>query len=145
MTFLGLDPGAGGGIAALIVEGRGTVVKADAWKMPETDRDILDSLEPYVGPHTFAFLEKVHSMPKQGVVSAFTFGGSYRALKMALTALRIPYDLVTPQRWQLIMGCRTGGDKNVSKRRAQELFPAMKMTHALADALLIAEFGRRTH
>jgi len=41
------------------------------------------------------------------------------------------------------MGCLTKGDKNVSKRRAQELFPALKVTHAIADALLIAEFARR--
>jgi len=31
----------------------------------------------------------------------------------------------------------------VSKRKAQELFPAIKITHAIADALLIAEYGRR--
>jgi hypothetical protein len=37
----------------------------------------------------------------------------------------------------------TKGDKNVSKRRAQELFPQLKVTHATADALLIAEYGRR--
>jgi len=41
------------------------------------------------------------------------------------------------------MGCMTKGDKNVSKRKAQELFPSMKVTHASADALLIAEYGRR--
>jgi len=39
----------------------------------------------------------------------------------------------------------TGGDKNVSKRRAQELFPEIKITHAIADALLIAEYARRTN
>jgi hypothetical protein len=41
------------------------------------------------------------------------------------------------------MQCLTGGDKNISKRRAQELFPSLKITHAVADALLIAEYGRR--
>jgi hypothetical protein len=41
------------------------------------------------------------------------------------------------------MRCLTKGDKNVSKARAQELFPALKITHATADALLIAEYGRR--
>ena len=35
------------------------------------------------------------------------------------------------------------GDKNVTKSRAQELFPELKITHAIADALLIAEYGRR--
>jgi hypothetical protein len=42
------------------------------------------------------------------------------------------------------MGCLTKGDKNVSKSRAQELFPSIKVTHAIADALLIAEHNRRT-
>jgi hypothetical protein len=32
----------------------------------------------------------------------------------------------------------------VSKRKAQELFPGIKVTHAIADALLIAEYNRRT-
>jgi hypothetical protein len=41
------------------------------------------------------------------------------------------------------MSCLTKGDKNVTKSRAQELFPEVKVTHAIADALLIAEYGRR--
>ena len=35
------------------------------------------------------------------------------------------------------------GDKNVTKRRAQELFPGARVTHAVADALLLAEYCRR--
>jgi hypothetical protein len=62
---------------------------------------------------------------------------------MALTAAGIPFERVRPQVWQKAMSCMTGGDKNVSKRKAQELFPAIKCTHATSDALLIAEFGRR--
>jgi hypothetical protein len=65
-------------------------------------------------------------------------------LQAVLTALRVPYERVRPQAWQKAMGCLTKGDKNVSKRRAQELFPSLKVTHATADALLIAEFNRRT-
>jgi len=41
------------------------------------------------------------------------------------------------------MGCMTKGDKNVSKRRSQELFPQIKVTHAIADALLIASYGAK--
>ena len=33
---------------------------------------------------------------------------------------------------------------NRCKARAQELFRLIKITHAIADALLIAEYGRRT-
>ena len=79
-----------------------------------------------------------------GCVSAFTFGRGYGALLMALTAARIPFDVVQPAKWQQGLGCRSGGDKHVTKRRAQQLFPSVTVTHALADALLIAEFCRRT-
>jgi hypothetical protein len=37
----------------------------------------------------------------------------------------------------------SAGNKNVTKTRAAQLFPGVKMTHAIADALLIAEYGRR--
>jgi hypothetical protein len=64
---------------------------------------------------------------------------------MALTAASIPFERVRPQAWQKALACMTKGDKNVSKRRAQELFPSMKITHAIADSLLIAEYNRRTN
>jgi hypothetical protein len=62
---------------------------------------------------------------------------------MALTAAQIPFERVRPAAWQKALGCLTGGDKNVSKRRAQELFPQLKVTHATADALLIAYYGTK--
>jgi len=64
---------------------------------------------------------------------------------MALTAAGIPFERVRPQVWQKELSCLTGGDKNVSKRRAQELFPHLKVIHATADALLIAHYGTKTH
>jgi hypothetical protein len=60
-----------------------------------------------------------------------------------LVAAGLPFELVSPAMWQRAMGCLSGGDKNVTKRKAQELFPDLYITHATADALLIAEYGRR--
>ena len=80
-------------------------------------------------------------MPGQGVSSTFNFGRNYGMLLMALTAAGIPFTEVTPQKWQGIMDCRTGGDKNISKRRAQQLFPNTDVHHWNADALLIASYG----
>jgi hypothetical protein len=138
--YLGIDPGLSGGIA--FVPETGTPW---AHKMPETDRDLLDLLSDNISLHTAtALLELVHSSPQMGVKSAFTFGEGYGRLQAVLTALRVPYERVRPQAWQKAMGCLTKGDKNVSKRRAQELFPTLKVTHATADALLIAEYNRRT-
>ena len=138
--YLGIDPGLSGGIA--FVPEAGTPW---AHKMPETDRDLIDLLSDNISLHTAtAMLELVHSSPQMGVKSAFTFGEGYGRLQAVLTALRVPYERIRPQAWQKAMGCLTKGDKNVSKRRAQELFPTLKVTHATADALLIAEFNRRT-
>jgi hypothetical protein len=138
--YIGIDPGINGGIAFIPSYG-----KPWAHKMPETDRDLIDLLDvstDMVEPR--AVLELVHSSPQMGVKSAFTFGEGYGRLQAVLTALRVPYERVRPQAWQKAMGCLTKGDKNVSKRRAQELFPTLKVTHATADALLIAEYNRRT-
>ena len=118
--------------------------------MPETLADLWDLLVEQVGEDPVhrtlhACLERVHSMPGQGVASSFKFGQGFGNLEMALTAARIPFTYVTPQKWQKELGCLTKGNKNVSKSRAQQLFPHIKCTHAISDALLIAEYCRRTN
>lgn len=140
--ILGIDPGQSGGLAW--IDGPKCYVE----KMPATLRDLWDLINtgPEVGHggSRFAYLEKVHAMPKQGVASTFKFGRGFGNLEMALVAAGIPYEYVTPQKWQKALGCLSKGDKNVTKRKAQELFPGVpKITHAIADALLIAEYGRR--
>jgi Holliday junction resolvasome RuvABC endonuclease subunit len=90
-----------------------------------------------------AVIEKVSSSPQMGVVSAFSFGKSQGFLLGLLTAYKIPYHEVTPQKWQKAMGCMSGGNKNVTKHAAQKLWPHLKITHRDADARLIAEYGRR--
>jgi len=142
-TIIGVDPGANGGIA-WITDG-----KACVEKMPDTLQDLWElvvsiSLEAGTGGMGIrAYLEAVSSSPQMGVVSSFSFGRGYGNLEMALTAAGIPFERVRPQVWQKALGCMTKGDKNVSKRRAQELFPDRKITHATADALLIAHYGTR--
>jgi hypothetical protein len=110
--------------------------------MPETRQDVANLILPYTNL-AIAYVERVRSSPQMGVTSAFTFGCNYERVVMALVCAGIPYEEVTPQRWQKALGCMTGGDKNVSKARAQALFPHLKITHAIADSLLIAEYGRR--
>lgn len=135
-AVIGIDPGQGGGIA-LLEDG----VVPSVFKMPETERDIYDLIRSM--PAESAYIEQVHSTPQMGVASSFKFGVGYGGLRMALIAIGTPFSDVTPAKWQQVMRCRSRGDKNVTKRRAQELFPDIKMTHALADALLIAAFGYR--
>ena len=150
MLFLGLDPGKSGGISWHY---SGAPFNPDYKKMAfaegftnKTPMDIYRLIKKRgtVG-QCIAMIEKVHSMPKQGVASSFTFGQGYGFLLGCLTALEIPFEYVTPHKWQGYLHCRSGGDKNITKQKAQELFPTLKITHAIADALLIGEYLQRTH
>lgn len=137
--IIGIDPGKNGGIA-VYTEG-----VMQAWGMPKTEADIAELLGDFARSGSFVLLEKVHSMPKQGVKSTFTFGQGYGFLRGCLVARRIPFDDVAPSTWQRSLGCLTKGDKNVTKQKAQQLYPDLDITHKTADAILIAEYARRTY
>ncbi len=142
---IGIDPGKSGGIA-WITE-KGIAVES----MPDTILDLWELINDIVSDipmiyrqtECIAYLEQVHSSPQMGVKSSFTFGNGFGHLEMALTAANVPFQRIRPQDWQKTLGCLSGGNKNVTKQRAQELFPSLKITHKRADACLIAEFGRR--
>ena len=139
-VFIGIDPGGSGGAAML--DSAGAIIDVAKFK-PMTLRDMADLFEEWATyPGTKAIIEKVHSMPKQGVSSTFKFGENFGMLQMALAAYHIEFDYVTPQKWQGFMNCRSGGDKNVTKARAQHRWPHYKITHANADCLLIADYCR---
>ncbi len=141
---IGIDVGANGAIAWIDERGKSCVEK-----MPDTLQDLWElvvsiSLNAGTGGlGVRAYLEAVSSSPQMGVVSSFSFGRGYGNLEMALTAAGIPFERVRPQVWQKAMGCMTKGNKNISKQKAQELFPDKKVIHATADALLIALYGSR--
>lgn len=148
VTYIGVDPGQSGGIAFLR-DGE----PARAVTMPATETDlwrlIVSAYEPAV-----CVVEKVGATPQMGVVSAFKFGQSVGLIRMACIAAGFRLEYVTPQKWQrhfgLIvkgrgLGQRDADKKNRNKAVAQQLFPELAITHALADALLIAEYGRHQH
>ena len=151
--YLGLDPGASGGIAWVSSD------SVESVAMPSTDRDIWDWLTA-PGPFgeertlpTHAVLEKVNGYVGDGGnpgSAMFKFGTSYGSLKMALTAAGIPFEEIPPQTWQKALGIpkrKKGESKTVWKNRlkahAQRLFPQEKITLATADALLIATYCKR--
>ena len=135
---IGIDPGKSGAIVHI------TRDAISVEKMPATVGDLVDHLRSLAaaGCRT-SFVERVHSSPQMGVVSAFTFGRGLGNIEAVCQCLGIGLQWVAPAVWQRELSCLTKGDKNVSKRRAQELFPNLKVTHSTADALLIAEYGRR--
>lgn len=150
MIVLGIDPGASGGLA-LVTERNGRLSATESMvKMPSTDGDVWDWVKSAAAWADLCILEKVASMPGQGVRSVWTFGRNYGALRMAVIAAGIPLEEVTPRRWQPAIGVpsRKGeaktAHKNRLKARAQELFPGLSITKDTADALLLAVYGLRT-
>lgn len=154
-VFIGIDPGnSTGGLAYIHGE---KVITAAINKL--TEKEIFEFLENAVYEKTsvlpgkekrlcFALIEKVHAMPKQGVSSSFSFGQNYGALKMALTALGIPYEEVQPKKWQALYSMKRDKEESKTdwkrrlKEKSQMLFPDIPITNSTADAILIANYCR---
>ncbi|MGN1228543.1 MAG: hypothetical protein ACI4T5_02660 [Prevotella sp.] len=146
--YIGIDPGLNGGIAVLDKNGGVESVT----KIPETPQDILEYLGEYSGQDCVCVLEDVgHGMPGQSSRATATFARHNGHLEMALLALSIRTEKVTPQKWQKIyqLGSSKGIDKRVwknkMKAKAQQLFPSLgkRITLSTSDALLLAEYARR--
>lgn len=139
--WLGCDPGHKSGAMA-VIDGQSFVDILPLEKA--TEQEQLDWALMHAPRIRLAMLEQVSARPGQGIASAFKFGGSYYGLRMLLTALRVPFRLVTPPKWQRVMQCLSGGDKKVTRSAAQRLFPKVKrITDKTADALLLADYARR--
>lgn len=150
---IGIDPGSNGGIAILDIDGN----VVDVRKMPDTPQDILESLRRYSSMNNLIFfnevvcyLEKVGTgMPGQSSRATATFARHCGHLEMALLALGIKTNDVTPAKWEKYyqLGKSSGYSKtewkNKLKAKAQQLFPKERVTLAVADALLLAEYGRK--
>ena len=96
-----------------------------------------------------AAVERVHSMPKQGVATTFKFGMAYGMVRAAVGALLVPVDEPTPNVWKKSFGLDS--DKEKARLLALKLFPsraelfAHKKDHGRAEAALIALWCERLH
>lgn len=141
MIFIGIDPGNSG--AAAVIDERMSIIGLFDWPGDEVQAaGLLRSMRLMKTSH--AAIEKVHAMPKQGVVSVFKFGTNYGIWKGILAAMEIPFHEVTPRAWQkgVISKAR---DKKPSIAAAMRLFPSAELVgprggtkDGRADALLIA-------
>jgi crossover junction endodeoxyribonuclease RuvC len=153
--FLGIDPGLSGALAFRSGE------EMDVCPMPtltitkaKGTRRILDltALANIIDDKTknaarvSVFIERVSSMPKQGVASMFSFGESYGAIKGIIAANFLPMTLVTPVTWKAKL--KVSRNKDDARYRASQLMP--RFAHlwprhkddGLAEAALIAYFAQ---
>ena len=168
---VGIDPGLDGAIA-VIVDGvlvdvvdmpviettslgkakfNGTdIVKRDAVTRKVNPQGLADYLRhwaPTPARSVHVYIEQVGARPDQGVSSAFSFGAGFGILLGVAAALSMVYTTTYPQTWKKAMSCTA--DKNLSRTRAQALFPAKAAMFARAkddgraEASLIAAYGYR--
>lgn len=157
--FIGIDPGLDGGIAVVNRDGRisdleGMPVIGKGRRELDAARlhEILGVWVSLCKPEPISVhVEKVASMPKQGVRSVFTFGQTYGATLAVLAVLGIRTELVTPQAWKKVVLAGTPKDKDAAVAYCRRAFPGAQLVpprcrvphDGLADALCIAEYGRR--
>ena len=143
---LGVDPGKTGALAFL--DGRNLIDVVDM--PPLTGHALGSAIADLVADFapleiSEAWVEKVASMPRQGVRSVWTFAEGYGAILGSLGAQRIPVHHVTPAVWKKAAGIPK--DKDVARQRACELWPAesarfaRKKDDGRAEACLIALHG----
>ena len=152
IIYVGIDPGVSGCITLLQKDGTWIAEQ----RLDQTEKDISDFLYKTMyskdeEDYTFkVVLEKVHSMPSQGVSSTFKFGKNYGFIRGCLFAFEYAFEEILPNKWQTKMECKKTSKamtktqhKNLKKAKAQQLFPSIKITHRNSDSTLLAEYARR--
>jgi crossover junction endodeoxyribonuclease RuvC len=131
--ILGIDPGAGGGLA--LIEG-GTLVghtRMPTWKVGS--KTVVDArrLDGWLGGDQpqVAVIEAVGAMPGQGVTSMFSFGRALGGVE-AWAAMRCPrIEYVAPQAWK--SGVGLSKDKRASMALARRKFGDSPLWDVLAN------------
>lgn len=147
MTFIvGIDPGAKGAIAVIGTTGQ----LVNLVDMPYADGVLAPELTRMLRHHqpiATAWVERAQSMPNQSAPAMFKYGIGYGVILGVLGALEIPTETVRSNDWKPAVGIPTGSKKDVSRRRATELFPSASELFARAkddgraEAALIGRYG----
>jgi len=139
-SVIGIDPGSSGALVILKPWPIIASFKKLFWI------DIVKIIENNTTKDTVAYIEAVAALPKDGAHNAFTFGENTGIIKGVLIANNIEFTEVHSQKWQRHFGLGAKFEsktarKNAQKAKAQELFPNIKVTLDISDALLIAKYG----
>ncbi len=150
-VFIGVDPGKRGAYAIMVTKYDDV---ADIETKPWDDQKFVDDMRQIVsdnGPDcVICTVEAVHSLPHEGVKSAFSFGKSCGYIEGVLRALQIPYQTVIPQKWKKEWSLTN--DKKQSIETCKKLYPSLSLrasercrtdSDGLAEAALIATWCKR--
>ena len=168
LIVIGVDPGITGALSVFVggaladirdmpvvttqVASKGSSIRdliggASSHKHAELDKPaIAKLLREWTGSHSAVIVcERVHTMPRQGVVSSGKLMRVFGVLEGVIAALSIELQLVEPAAWKLALGLSS--DKNASRALATKLFPRWAshfkrvMDHNRAESCLIGWYG----
>jgi crossover junction endodeoxyribonuclease RuvC len=134
--LIAIDPGAVSGAWALLYDDVFSV-----GDLPVVDGNVDGAaLSRVLGGVRMAVVERVGSMPGQGIASAFKFGTACGIIRGVLAARGVPVMYVTPGVWKKHF--KLDADKEKCRRVAIERFPDVhgldrKKDHGRAEALLM--------
>lgn len=151
LTFVGIDPGKHGAVA--FIDSKGKLLEVLPAPLIGKEYDIghmHTMLDAYNSYEVFVVIERAQTMPKQGVVSCFSFGEGFGIWKGILTSLRMPYQIVHARVWakEMLKGAPGEGKErgiHMAKRLFPNWRPKLKKELQYADSLLLAEFARRIY
>lgn len=145
MRVVGVDPGKEGAIAC-IDQRTGDATVEDLPLMTDKSAYWIDGLrlrdQLRVMAPNVVIVERVSTMPDQGVSSGFHFGMVFGSILSVVQSLQIRLELVTPVVWKRDLKLPGGKDKRASLDKARLLFPQVDLKlakhHNRGEALLIA-------
>lgn len=151
MKTLGLDPGLSGAIAVLDLSNQ-RILTTDTPVLEINGKRMIDmnAMADWIMQFddiSMAYVEHVHSMPKQGVASTFAFGTAFGAGCMAVAAAGHPWRLIRPTVWKRSLAVPKG--KDAARLVATQLMPwgqahwARKKDHNRAEAALLAYLANK--
>lgn len=132
MIIIGIDPGITGAIGAIDKDGQllrcedmPTCIRnykrvVSAVGLTDLIEAILKSTDEPFNAHIVA-LEHVHSMPKDGVVGAFSFGDTFGSIRTVVELWGLEISYVQPRVWKKHFGLSS--DKKLSVDLACSMFP----------------------
>lgn len=148
VRVVGVDPGKAGGIAWW----DGDAMQASPMPATETDAiDLFDQVITVLGDgRLVCYIEQISAGTKNPKMapSIAKLNRGYGFLRGVLMTYRVPLIDVSSGVWQRRFRLLGGGGGDVAKKNrhkavAQQRFPDLKITHAVADAILICEYGRQ--
>lgn len=146
--FCGIDPGKKGAMA--IMGYSNTTGERYMMKIiPFDPQEYIKTLKQFNG--ATVCIEQVHSLPREGVKSVWSFGQTYGWLLGVLDAVGLSYQTVPPNLWKKDFSLLRA-EKKQSIEVCKRLFPGVELKRTdrcrndddnMADAALICEYARR--